>query len=91
MSNLFTQPWSSAEKIVLLTNIIQGAGNDVPMYLLQGILESNMQPKWPDMALPKGTCAVSRYRQRSGRRVEPGAPHLAYISMFIGLLSEETC
>lgn len=54
MSNQFTAPWKNSEKIVLLTNIIQSAGNDVPLYLLQGILEHNIQPKWPDMALPEG-------------------------------------
>lgn len=81
MSNLFTQPWSTSEKIVLLTNIIQGAGNDVPMYLLQNILENNIQPKWPDMALPEGTCTASRCRWRSDGRVELRAHDPLHISV----------
>lgn len=64
MSNLFTSPWTNSEKIVLLTNVIQSAGNDVPLYLLQGILDHQIQPKWPDMALPEGTCSAQRMSVR---------------------------
>ncbi|KIX01661.1 uncharacterized protein Z518_09387 [Rhinocladiella mackenziei CBS 650.93] len=54
MSNLFDAPWTTSEKIALLTNIIQGAVQDVPSYLVQGMVDSNIQPRWSDIALPEG-------------------------------------
>ncbi|KAK5273940.1 hypothetical protein LTR99_000804 [Exophiala xenobiotica] len=54
MSNLFDTPWSNNQKITLLTNILEGAGWDVPGYLLQTILGNRIQPRWNDIALPPG-------------------------------------
>ena len=55
MSNLLQQSWTESEKITLLINIIQGAVRDVPAYLLQGIVQNGLQPRWEDIALPEGT------------------------------------
>jgi len=54
MSNLFDAQWSNTEKITLLTNILEGAGWDVPGYLLQSIIGNHIQPRWNDIALPSG-------------------------------------
>ncbi|EXJ78214.1 hypothetical protein A1O3_09375 [Capronia epimyces CBS 606.96] len=54
MSNLFDTAWALSEKIVLLTNIIQDAGHDVPSLLLQSMAERNIQPRWNEIALPAG-------------------------------------
>ncbi|KIW83380.1 hypothetical protein Z517_02625 [Fonsecaea pedrosoi CBS 271.37] len=54
MSNLFNQPWTISEQIVLLTNIIQSAGQDVPSFLVRAIENGNIQPRWDDVALPAG-------------------------------------
>ncbi|KIV95652.1 hypothetical protein PV10_03278 [Exophiala mesophila] len=54
MSNLLQQSWTESEKITLLINILQGAVRDVPAYLLQGIVQNGLQPRWEDIALPEG-------------------------------------
>ncbi|KAL2444557.1 hypothetical protein ABEF95_017054 [Exophiala dermatitidis] len=54
MSNLLDTTWTVSEKIVLLTNVIQDAGHDVPSLLLQSISERNIQPRWADIPLPAG-------------------------------------
>lgn len=55
MSNLFNTQWTTSEKLVLLTNIIQGAVQDAPSFLLHAMENNNIQPRWDDIALPEGT------------------------------------
>ncbi|KAL6249014.1 hypothetical protein RBB50_004077 [Rhinocladiella similis] len=54
MSNLFNAPWSNAEKVALLTSILEGAGVDVPAVLLHSINSNNLIPMWNDIVLPPG-------------------------------------
>ncbi|OAP63704.1 hypothetical protein AYL99_02931 [Fonsecaea erecta] len=76
MSNLFNQPWTLSEQIVLLTNIIQGAGQDVPAFLVRAMEQSNIQPRWDDVALPAGrtppACRQMYNYLRSQYRTFPG-------------------
>ncbi|KAK6379692.1 uncharacterized protein PV06_00412 [Exophiala oligosperma] len=54
MSNLFNAPWSNAEKVALLTYILEGAGVDVPAVLLHSINSHALMPMWNDITLPPG-------------------------------------
>ncbi|KIW17097.1 hypothetical protein PV08_04288 [Exophiala spinifera] len=54
MSNLLNGPWSNAEKVALLTSILEGAGVDVPAILLHSINSNALMPMWNDITLPPG-------------------------------------
>jgi len=55
MSNPYSAPWSVSERMELLTNMLQAAVPDPSSFLFQVLVEHNIQPKWDDMALPRGT------------------------------------
>ncbi|EXJ73996.1 uncharacterized protein A1O5_02290 [Cladophialophora psammophila CBS 110553] len=79
MSNLFHQPWTISEQIVLLTNIIQSTGQDVPAFLVRAMENGNIQPRWDEVALPAGrTPSACRHMYnflRSQSRSFPGPGH----------------
>ncbi|KIW22993.1 uncharacterized protein PV07_11229 [Cladophialophora immunda] len=76
MSNLFNQPWTVSEQIVLLTSIIQSTGQDVPAFLVRAMDHGNIQPRWDDVALPAGrtlnACRQMYNLLRSQSRSFPG-------------------
>ncbi|KAK4938612.1 hypothetical protein LTR10_020963 [Elasticomyces elasticus] len=54
MSTLVNTEWTVNEKIILLTNIIQGAVVDVPSWLIRAMADTTIQPRWDEIALPAG-------------------------------------
>ncbi|KAI1618086.1 hypothetical protein EDD37DRAFT_255565 [Exophiala viscosa] len=54
MSTLVNTEWTVDEKIILLTNIIQGAVGDVPSWLIRAMADTSIQFRWEEIALPPG-------------------------------------